>query len=69
MRQTSSTSRRSRARISKASDPPTRRASCSPDTFRALGAEPVTINVNGIYDALKDGKVDAQENPLAVNRS
>ena len=37
------------------------------DTFRALGAEPVTINVNGIYDALKTGKVDAQENPLAVN--
>jgi tripartite ATP-independent transporter DctP family solute receptor len=37
------------------------------DTFRALGAEPVTINVNGIYDALKAGKVDAQENPLAVN--
>src|SRR5262249_31386347 len=29
--------------------------------------EPVTINVNGIYDALKTGKVDAQENPLAVN--
>jgi tripartite ATP-independent transporter DctP family solute receptor len=37
------------------------------DTFRALGAEPVTINVNGIYEALKAGKVDAQENPLAVN--
>ena len=37
------------------------------DTFRALGAEPVTINVNGIYDALSAGKVDAQENPLAVN--
>jgi tripartite ATP-independent transporter DctP family solute receptor len=37
------------------------------DTFRALGAEPVTINVNGIYAALKEGKVDAQENPLAVN--
>src|SRR5262245_18844112 len=37
------------------------------DTFRALGAEPVTINVNGIYDALRTGKVDAQENPLAVN--
>ncbi|MSO57086.1 MAG: TRAP transporter substrate-binding protein [Acidobacteria bacterium] len=36
------------------------------DTFRALGAEPVTINVNGIYDGLKSGKVDAQENPLAV---
>ena len=37
------------------------------DTFRALGAEPLTINVNGIYDALSAGKVDAQENPLAVN--
>ena len=36
------------------------------DTFRALGAEPVTINVNQIYDGLKTGKVDAQENPLAV---
>lgn len=37
------------------------------DTFGALGAEPVTINVNGIYEALRTGKVDAQENPLAVN--
>ena len=36
------------------------------DTFRALGAEPVTINSNGIYEALKSGKVDAQENPLAL---
>jgi TRAP-type transport system periplasmic protein len=36
------------------------------DTFRALGAQPVTINVNGIYDALKSHRVDAQENPLAV---
>jgi tripartite ATP-independent transporter DctP family solute receptor len=36
------------------------------DTFRALGAEPVTINVDGIYDGLKAGVVDAQENPLAV---
>lgn len=36
------------------------------DTFKALGAEPVTINVNLIYDGLKTGKVDAQENPLAV---
>ena len=36
------------------------------DTFRALGAEPVTINVNQIYDGIKNGKVDAQENPLAV---
>ena len=36
------------------------------DTFKALGAEPVTINSNGIYDALKTGRVDAQENPLAL---
>jgi tripartite ATP-independent transporter DctP family solute receptor len=36
------------------------------DTFKALGAEPVTINVNQIYDGIKNGKVDAQENPLAV---
>jgi TRAP-type transport system periplasmic protein len=35
------------------------------DTFRALGAEPVTVNSSGIYEALKTGKVDAQENPLA----
>jgi TRAP-type transport system periplasmic protein len=36
------------------------------DTFSALGAEPVTINSDGIYDALKTGRVDAQENPLAL---
>jgi TRAP-type transport system periplasmic protein len=36
------------------------------DTFKALGAVPVTINVNQIYDGIKTGKVDAQENPLAV---
>lgn len=36
------------------------------DTFKALGAEPITINSSGIYDALKSGKVDAQENPLAL---
>jgi tripartite ATP-independent transporter DctP family solute receptor len=36
------------------------------DTFKALGAEPVTINSNAIYDALKSGTVDAQENPLAL---
>jgi TRAP-type transport system periplasmic protein len=35
------------------------------DTFKALGAEPVTVNSNMIYTALKDGTVDAQENPLA----
>ena len=36
------------------------------DTFRALGADPVTINSSGIYDALESGRVDAQENPLAL---
>ena len=36
------------------------------DTFKAFGAEPVVINSAGIYDALKTGKVDAQENPLAL---
>jgi TRAP-type transport system periplasmic protein len=35
------------------------------DMFRALGAEPVTINSSGIYEALRKGTVDAQENPLA----
>src|SRR5438034_6694418 len=36
------------------------------DTFRALGAEPGTINSDGIYNALKTRQVDAQENPLAL---
>jgi TRAP-type transport system periplasmic protein len=36
------------------------------DAFRTLGAEPVTINSDAIYVALKSGKVDAQENPLAL---
>jgi tripartite ATP-independent transporter DctP family solute receptor len=39
------------------------------DTFRALGAEPVTVNSSGIYEALESGKVDAQENPLAYMHS
>ena len=36
------------------------------ETFKAFGAEPVTVNSSGIYDALKTGGVDAQENPLAL---
>jgi len=39
------------------------------DTFRAFGAEPVTVNSSGIYEALQSGKVDAQENPLAYMHS
>ena len=35
------------------------------DVFKALGAVPVTVNSSGIYEALKAGTVDAQENPLA----
>ena len=36
------------------------------DLFRTLGAEPVTVNSIDIYAALRSGKVDAQENPLAL---
>jgi TRAP-type transport system periplasmic protein len=39
------------------------------DAFRTLGAEPVAINVNRLYDALKAGTVEAQENPLIVASS
>jgi TRAP-type transport system periplasmic protein len=36
------------------------------DTFAAFGAQPVTTPANQIYDALKTGRVEAQENPLAI---
>ena len=36
------------------------------DTFGAFGAQPVTTPANLIYASLKTGKVDAQENPLAI---
>jgi tripartite ATP-independent transporter DctP family solute receptor len=36
------------------------------DTFRAFGADPVVLNVDEIHDGLRRGRVDAQENPLAV---
>jgi tripartite ATP-independent transporter DctP family solute receptor len=36
------------------------------DTFQAFGAEPVTTPANGIYPALQNGTVQAQENPLAI---
>jgi len=36
------------------------------DTFSAFGAQPITTPANQIYDALKTGKVEAQENPLAI---
>jgi C4-dicarboxylate-binding protein DctP len=34
-------------------------------TFRALGMEPVTIDVGAMAQAIARGEVDAQENPLA----
>jgi TRAP-type C4-dicarboxylate transport system substrate-binding protein len=33
-------------------------------TFRALGMEPVTIDVGDMVKAIANGQVDAQENPL-----
>jgi tripartite ATP-independent transporter DctP family solute receptor len=35
-------------------------------TFKALGADVVTMDFPLVYGALKDGRVDGQENPLAV---
>jgi tripartite ATP-independent transporter DctP family solute receptor len=36
------------------------------ETFQALGAEPVTVNISELYDALKSRRVDGQENPLVI---
>lgn len=36
------------------------------DAFRALGAEPVVVNIRDLYASLRDGIVDGQENPLVV---
>ena len=36
------------------------------ETFQVLGAEPITVNINGLYDALKTRRVDGQENPLVI---
>ncbi len=36
------------------------------DTFTAWDCEPVIINSDSIYAALKDGRADAQENPLTL---
>jgi tripartite ATP-independent transporter DctP family solute receptor len=34
--------------------------------FEFLGARPVAINLNRLHDAVRDGTVEAQENPLAM---
>src|SRR5258707_7124026 len=36
------------------------------DVFTALEAQPVTVNIRELYDALKTGRVDGQENPLVI---
>ena len=36
------------------------------EVFEALGATPVTVSVDRLYAALRDGEVDGQENPLVV---
>ncbi len=33
--------------------------------FQVLGAEPVTMSLREVYDGLKSGTIDGQENPLA----
>ena len=36
------------------------------DLFTSLDAQPVTVNIRDLYEALKARRVDAQENPLVV---
>lgn len=36
------------------------------DFFETLGARPRAVNLNQLYDALKNGVVEAQENPLVM---
>jgi tripartite ATP-independent transporter DctP family solute receptor len=39
------------------------------DLFAELGAEPVVVNIDGLYDALATGRVDGHENPLAITEA
>ena len=36
------------------------------DLFRSLGADPVVVNIDGLYAALRERRVDGQENPLVI---
>jgi TRAP-type transport system periplasmic protein len=36
------------------------------ELFEALGALPVTVNIDGLHAALNGGRVDGHENPLAI---
>lgn len=37
-------------------------------TFRAMGANPITMDIKEVYSALQQGVLDGQENPYAVTR-
>jgi TRAP-type transport system periplasmic protein len=39
----------------------------SRDLFAALEAQPVTVNINELYEALRTRRVDGQENPLVIS--
>jgi TRAP-type transport system periplasmic protein len=39
------------------------------ELFEALGASAVVINIDGLYAALRDGRVDGHENPLAITHA
>jgi TRAP-type transport system periplasmic protein len=41
-------------------------AQMSRDLFTALEAEPVTVNIRDLYEALKQRRVEGQENPLVI---
>ena len=36
------------------------------DTFRAIGASPVSMDINEVYGALQQGVLDGQENPYSI---
>jgi TRAP-type C4-dicarboxylate transport system substrate-binding protein len=36
------------------------------ELFEAFGATPVTVNIDGLHAALKEGGLDGHENPLAI---
>ena len=36
------------------------------ELFQALGATPVVVNIDGLHAALREGRVDGHENPLAI---
>ena len=36
------------------------------ELFEALGATPVVVNIDALYAALREGRVDGHENPLAI---